>query len=66
MPVPKKRMSRARKMRRRANHDKLTRPMLSVCPKCSAFKLPHRICGSCGYYKNRQVIDLAPPELDDF
>ena len=58
MPVPKKRHSRARRDRRRANHDKVLRPSLSVCSRCQSFKLPHRVCGTCGYYKNRQVIEV--------
>ncbi len=56
MPVPKKRLSRTRRDRRRANHDKLAAPNLSTCSRCKAHKLPHRVCGSCGYYKNREVI----------
>ncbi len=62
MPVPKKRLSRARRDRRRANHDKVSRPHLSTCPRCSAFKMPHRVCGTCGYYKNREVIEI--PDLE--
>ena len=59
MPVPKEKLSRLRRDSRRANHDKLEKPMLSTCSRCGAFKLPHRVCGSCGYYKNRQVIEVA-------
>jgi large subunit ribosomal protein L32 len=29
---------------------------LSVCPKCSEPKLPHRICGNCGYYQGKQIV----------
>ena len=64
MPVPKKKMSHARKMRRRAQHDKMDAPSLSTCPRCNSYKLPHRVCGSCGYYKNRTVIEVG--ELEDF
>lgn len=30
----------------------------SLCAHCEASLLPHRICQNCGYYKNRQVLDV--------
>ncbi|MFT7621854.1 MAG: large subunit ribosomal protein L32 [Myxococcota bacterium] len=62
MPVPKKRTSRSRRDRRRANHDRVDSPNLSTCSRCQAFKMPHRVCGACGYYKNREVIVV--PEFE--
>ncbi|HIA03933.1 MAG TPA: 50S ribosomal protein L32 [Myxococcales bacterium] len=62
MPVPKKRTSTSRRNRRRANHDKVERPNLSTCSRCGAFKMPHRVCGACGYYKDRQVIETEGTE----
>lgn len=58
MPVPKKRMSRTRRDRRRANHDKLDAPSLTSCPSCGEQKLPHRVCGACGFYKNKYVFEV--------
>lgn len=55
MAVPKKKTSKSRKNMRRA-HDFLTPPAASVCPQCTAPKLPHRACASCGTYKGREVI----------
>lgn len=57
MAVPRKRKSRARRGNQRS-HDALSRPVLSGCPNCGAKRLPHRMCGSCGWYHNRTVIDL--------
>jgi len=34
------------------------RSTLVKCPKCGKPKLPHTICWNCGYYKNREVIDV--------
>lgn len=31
---------------------------LSRCTHCGAAVRPHRICVNCGYYKDRQVIDV--------
>jgi len=55
MPNPKRRHSQARTSKRRA-HDFLTSRSTSECPNCHERKLPHRICGKCGYYKGREVV----------
>jgi len=55
MAVPKRRTSKARRDKRRANF-KLLIPGMIKCPKCQAFKMPHRICGECGYYNGKEVI----------
>ena len=57
MPNPKRRHSKARRNKRRAN-DGLTAPSLSVCPNCHEPKLPHRVCPACGHYRGRQVIEV--------
>ena len=36
----------------------LTAPNTVACPECGEAKLPHRLCGGCGTYKNRSVIRL--------
>ena len=55
MAVPKKKMTRTRRDRRRA-HWKLKLPGLTNCPGCGEPKLSHRVCPECGYYKNRQAV----------
>lgn len=57
MPNPKRRHSKARGRKRRA-HWKVDAPGLSVCPQCKTPKLPHRLCGVCGYYNGRLVLDF--------
>ena len=52
MPVPKRRRSSSRRDRGRANKN-LAEKNVSTCPNCHAAKLPHRVCPSCGYYKDR-------------
>ncbi|MGC8907832.1 MAG: 50S ribosomal protein L32 [Desulfomonilaceae bacterium] len=56
MPVPKKRVSRTRRDKRRT-HKKLVPVNLTECPQCSEYMMPHRICPSCGYYKERSIIE---------
>ncbi|MBL7198698.1 MAG: 50S ribosomal protein L32 [Anaerolineae bacterium] len=55
--VPKSRISRSRRGRRRA-HDALKLRSLVECPQCKAKKLPHHVCLSCGNYRGVQVIDV--------
>ncbi len=42
---------------RRANL-KLGAIAFSKCSHCHASKEPHAMCGNCGYYNGRQVIDV--------
>lgn len=58
MAVPKRRTSKAKKNSRRASAYRLNKATVSECPQCHEPKLPHRVCRSCGYYKNREVIDV--------
>ena len=57
MAVPKNKVSKARRDKRRANW-KLTAPNLVECPQCHELKLPHRVCPSCGQYKGKEVIKI--------
>ena len=48
MAVPKRKMSKARRDRRRANW-KLEAPGYVACPQCHEPKMPHHVCTECGY-----------------
>jgi len=56
MAVPKGKISKARRDKRRSAHWKLALPNLVKCPKCGEFKLSHRVCKACGTYDGRQVL----------
>ncbi len=60
MAVPKKKMSRSRTHRRKAQW-KASSPTLSTCSVCHKPKRPHRACTDkdCGMYRGRQIIDVA-------
>ena len=58
MAVPKRKVSRARRDKRRSNVWKLTAPTLIACPSCGAYRVPHRVCTNCGMYNGRQVLQL--------
>jgi large subunit ribosomal protein L32 len=56
MGVPKRKVSKARRDKRRA-HKALTVPALSNCSQCNELRLPHRVCPSCGFYHGREIIE---------
>ncbi|MCY4630279.1 MAG: 50S ribosomal protein L32 [bacterium] len=58
MAVPKKKTSKSRSRSRRAASWRLRSPSRSSCSRCGAAKLPHRVCGQCGWYRDRQAVEL--------
>ena len=58
MAVPKRKLSKSRRDRRRANW-KLEAPGFIPCPQCHEPKMPHRVCPECGYYNGKEVIEAA-------
>lgn len=58
MAVPKKKTSKSKSRSRRAAAWKLDTPSRSLCPRCRTAKVPHTVCGNCGWYHGRQAIDV--------
>lgn len=40
------------------SHHALKAPILTLCKDCGSPKAPHAVCGVCGKYKGKQVIDV--------
>jgi large subunit ribosomal protein L32 len=55
MAVPKRKISKARRDKRRSANIKMTPPGLVKCPQCHELKLPHHICPSCNHYDGKEV-----------
>jgi len=55
MAVPKKKTSKARSRKRRANWN-LEMPVIASCSNCGSVKRPHFVCPECGFYKQEVVI----------
>jgi large subunit ribosomal protein L32 len=58
MAVPKGKVSRQRRDKRRSSHWKLAVPGIVKCPNCGEFCAPHRACPHCGQYKGRAVLNV--------
>ncbi len=58
MAVPKRKVSRQRRDKRRSSVWKLEAPAIVKCSNCGAFCMPHRACKACGQYNGRQVINV--------
>ena len=56
MAVPKKKVSSARRDKRRSNNSKLSLPGIVVCPKCKEYVPAHRVCKNCGSYNGKEVV----------
>ena len=59
MAVPRGKISKARRDKRRSSTWKLKVPGLVTCPKCGALHLPHRACKACGTSNGREVVAVS-------
>jgi large subunit ribosomal protein L32 len=58
MAVPKRKVSKSKIRMRTRSHR---RPFVATttCAACGAPVQPHRVCGSCGQYRGRQVLTVS-------
>lgn len=56
MAVTKKKVSKARRDKRRSNNSKLTLPGITKCQNCGKYVLAHRVCKNCNTYNGKQVL----------
>ncbi len=57
MAVPRKKVSRSRRNKRRA-HDGIPSQGWQECPECGGVKRRHHACPECGFYNGREVIGI--------
>ncbi|MCF7791361.1 MAG: 50S ribosomal protein L32 [Victivallales bacterium] len=57
MAVPRCKKSKSKKRHRKAA-GRYEGIESGVCPVCNEPVLPHRVCKSCGNYKDKQVITV--------
>ena len=56
MAVPKCKVSKARRDKRRGSNWKLSAPSVAVCAKWGEPVMPHTAWKACGNYNGRQVL----------
>ncbi len=55
MAVPKRKVSRSKRDKRRT-HDRLKAVNVVECSRCHSKKISHRVCPNCGYYRGEEII----------
>ncbi len=55
MAHPKHRKSSS-KTRMGRSHHALKAKSLTECPNCRGWKMPHRVCPHCGFYKDSTIV----------
>jgi len=63
-PLPKRKYPKARQGKRRS-HLHLTPIQTTLCPECKTPRLAHHACPTCGYYKGREAVEVAKPNLNE-
>jgi len=56
MPVPKRKLSRAR-IRSRAANKGIKPKAFASCKNCLTAILPHKVCEICGFYKGVKILE---------
>ena len=56
-PLPKQKVSRTRRDKRRTHHS-LKASNIVQCSNCGEMRLPHRACPDCGHYRGREVFEV--------
>ena len=56
MAEPKKKLSRTRTHRRRADYKIPATPMV-ICNNCGKPSRPHFVCAACGFYNKKSVVN---------
>ncbi|MBU0744492.1 MAG: 50S ribosomal protein L32 [Gammaproteobacteria bacterium] len=61
MALPKFKSSKSRRDKRRGANQ-LEAGSVSTCSQCGEAKLPHRVCGKCGFYGNKKILEVGGAE----
>lgn len=57
MAVPKRKTSKSKRDKRRANHHAPVKNF-AACKNCGASIQSHQICRECGFYKGKEIIKI--------
>jgi large subunit ribosomal protein L32 len=63
MALPKYKISRTKKLKRRAScFMPIRKPALVRCPSCGELKRSHFVCHRCGFYRGNFVVAIKVKE----
>jgi large subunit ribosomal protein L32 len=62
--VPKKKSPKSRQGKRRS-HLRMKTVKLTECTRCHSPRPSHQVCPSCGFYRGREAVAVAKPELPE-
>ena len=57
MAVPKRKVSKSRRDKRRT-HYKAEVPAMTTCSNCGETCRPHNVCSNCGHYDGKKVLEI--------
>ncbi len=60
--LPKRKISKIRRDRRRSHYLRVRMATMSPCPQCHTLKLSHHVCPTCGTYNGVEVIEMKESE----
>jgi large subunit ribosomal protein L32 len=64
MAVPKRKVSKSRRDKRRASNFRISVPSVVECPHCHEKKIAHQVCKNCGYYDGQERIVVDKEKKD--
>lgn len=56
--LPKRKISKVRRDRRRAHYLRLDTGHMVECTQCHSLKFAHHVCLNCGTYKGVEVLEV--------
>ena len=64
MAVPKRKVSKSRRDKRRSSNFRISVPSVVECPHCHEKKIAHQVCKNCGYYDGQERIVVDKEKKD--
>lgn len=66
MALQKRRLGPSRIRHRRSAwmRNAARKPLVGACPNCGEPRIPHRVCMSCGHYRDEQIFETAKEEVE--
>jgi large subunit ribosomal protein L32 len=57
--LPKRKVSKIRRDRKRAHYLRVKTQQMVPCPQCHSLRLAYHVCPNCGTYRGVEVIEVG-------